>query len=153
MLALALPSLVRSSLNTMYWLPAPKVSAPDAIDPVQFTPSTVASGMEVFEGVPLFRVSRLAVTVSAAASPLVTAEKLIWFWLVPSSLRTIELGDAETLTNSGGATPMMLPSTGLRSELCWDTWWPPTTSVQFTNTARRFFVWSESPHTTYRCTV
>src|SRR4051794_36883227 len=125
MAALALPSLWRRALKTMYWVPDPKGYVLGAIDPLQFTPSTVDSGMMVFVGVPLLSVRRLAVTLSLAPSAVVTALRLSWVWLVPSPLSTIEVGDAEKLTNAGGDRPMTLPCTGLRSELCWDTWWPP----------------------------
>src|SRR6266542_1511005 len=109
MVALALPSVARSSVKTTYWLPAANVYAPAAIDLFQFTPSTVAKVTDVLVGEPLLSVNRLAVTVSLVARPLVTAEKVIWPWLVPSPLSTTAFGDTETLTNNGGATPTTLP--------------------------------------------
>src|SRR4051812_7058622 len=158
---LALPSLARTSVKLMYCDPVPSLGAPAApapgTVPCQLLPSEDVITYSCTIGWPLAgsRLMRLAKTWSPTLSPDVVAasDKLLGF---PAALTRLPLVSSQIVDglavggnaaeNAGGATPITDAPSGARSELCCDTWWAPTRSIQSTTTASRFVVCATSPH-------
>ncbi len=114
----------------MYWVPAPKPNwlepAGRVADQLPGAPLAV-SGKVAATGPDELRVRKLTKTLSGR--PSVLAWKVIGVWTTPPTSLTglVELAGApltstEVTVKEGGASPITLPWSGLRSELCWLTW-------------------------------
>src|SRR4051812_47227932 len=129
----------------MYCEPEPTVGAPaipaPGTDPCQLVPSLDVSGYSWTIGwcVVASRIIRSANTWSAAVRPVVVAarRRLVGVPLASTRLPLASTQVVEGLAvggnaveKAGGATPMTDALSGARSELCWETWWAPTRSIQ-----------------------